>query len=609
MRTRLQDRLARMRDTVSHQETSTKRRLGNQDWTSVNLFAFSLGLGIVLAILVTFPAVCYLDTHIMGYPHDGFEYIWKQWWTRTALLELHSSPSSLEFVNYPYAGQNPHIVASPLLNLLALPFIKWLGGLRTYNLLMLASFALSWPTASLLCHEFCQDSRACLVGGAVYAFFSNKVAHAVGGHLPQMSVFLFPVAALFLYRTLKAPPSYKNAVVAGIFIGLSALVDLKHIGLFVAPVVGVFVLYHGIAEGRQWNRTRIGSLVTAFAVAAAVTLPLLLPVVTSRIAGDLDHFFVPGVIQHSADLTSFLVPPPEHPLYSRIEAIRSYSSYLAKDGWHENIFYIGIVTLSLSTMAIIRSRRRQDLRFWTVVAVTGIILSLGPVLKVGGAPVELEIRGHEFSFPLPYSLLQHIPFYDWCRTPGSSIGVAMLALAVLAACGSEIILRPFTRTGRVAVGWLTLLLVLVDSLFIWPWPMGDAEVPVFYEQLAADHGDYAILDLPLWEYRCERYQIYYATIHEHPIVGGLITRRSAEAEQSMRAIEAIVEPGALSPAADSLRDLGIRYVVLHKLCLDEETLEVQSRHLQAELSHAVYEDNWIRAFLVPRSPTIDRDGS
>jgi hypothetical protein len=571
---------------------------------TADLFAFNLGLGVIFTVLLTFPAVLYLQSHIMGYPHDGFEYIWKQWWTRKALIELNVSPSSLAYVNYPFVGQNPHIIASPLLNLLALPFVKWLGGLQTYNLMMLAAFALSWPTASLLSYEFCHDPRACMVGGGVYAFFANKVAHAVGGHLPQMAVCLFPLAALFLYRTLRAPPARRNSVMAGIFIGLSALVDLKHIALFVAPVVGVSVLYYAIVQGREWNRARISSVVTALAVAAVVIIPFVLPLIIGRVTGELDHFYAEGVIRHSADITSFLTPPPEHPLYSRIEAIRSYSSRLASDGWHENIFYIGVVSLSLSALAVIRQWHRQDIRFWAILAATGIVLALGPVLKAGGEPVEFTLGGRAWFVPLPYSLLQRLPFYDWGRTPGRTIGVAMLAIAVLAACGTKIILRRFVGGGRALAAWIILVSVLVDSLFIWPWPMGDAEVPSFYHELAADEEDYAILDLPLWEYRCERYQIYYATIHNHPIVGGIITRRSPEAEQSMRDVEALVQPGSASAPADSLKDLGIRYVVLHKLCLDQEDFDLQTAYLQSEKLSVVYDDKWVRVFLVPGSPII-----
>jgi hypothetical protein len=559
-------------------------------------FAFDLGLGIALTVLLTAPAVLLLDTHILGYPHDGFAYIWKMWWTRKALFALHVSPADMSYVNFPYAGFNPHLVASPLINLLALPFLGWLGPLRTYNLLVLAAFALSLPTAAGLCYEFCRHRWAATVGGVVYAFFTNRVAHAVGGHMAQMFVFLFPLSALFLHRVWTEPERRRNSVLAGLFLALSALVDLKHVALFVLPLMVLVLLYYGIIDRRRWNRARVMALTTTLLVAALVSGPFFLPLVVARFSGRLDHFYAEGVIRHSADVTSFFVPSAEHPLYSRLEPVRGYAETLASEGWHENVFYLGWVTIALALVAAWRRRRERQVQVWLVILVAGMILSLGPFLKVGGRVT---------SIPLPYCLLQRLPFYDWGRTPGRTIGFAAMALAVLSACGAAILLARIRPIFRSAAALGLMALVLVDTLFVWPWPMGDAPVPGFYEQLASESEDYAVLDLPLWEYRCERYQLYYATVHNHRIVGGSVTRRSPEAEAAMRDVEQLVTPGSSEAAADALAELGIRYVVLHKLCLDGAALDEQSAFLTECLGSAVYDDEWIRAYEVPGEPSID----
>ncbi|MEA3351623.1 MAG: hypothetical protein U9Q82_13465, partial [Chloroflexota bacterium] len=88
-------------------------------------FLFDLILGLLFTALLTAPALKFFKTHILGYPHDGFEYIWKMWWFRKAWFELGISPSKLAYVNYPYGGYNPHIVASPFVNVLALPLLSW----------------------------------------------------------------------------------------------------------------------------------------------------------------------------------------------------------------------------------------------------------------------------------------------------------------------------------------------------------------------------------------------------------------------------------------------------------------------------------------------------
>jgi 4-amino-4-deoxy-L-arabinose transferase-like glycosyltransferase len=511
----------------------------------------------------------------------------------------------MSYVNFPYPGWNPHLVASPLINVLALPLVDGLGTLATYNILLLGGIALSWPAAALLCYEVFPDRWAATVGAAVYAFYPNKIAHAVGGHLAQTFVFLFPLTVLFLFRAWKAPQNRSNSLLAGLLLGLSLLVDLKHIALFIAPFVALFLVFYGVVERRAWGRARVGSLAVAFAIGGLVSGPFLMPLILGRLNGQLEHFAAPGVIRHSADLTSFLVPPPEHPIYSSWESLRSYSTELAWEGWHENIFYLGIVTLVLSAVSVWRLRRRRDVQFWGLVAMCGIILALGPVLKVGGAPVSFRVAGGIRHVPLPYAILQALPFYDWGRTPGRIVEMTMLALAVLSAGGTTVLFGDTQSRYRSLLVLGVVAAILIDTLFVWPWPVGDARVPRFYRQISQERGQYAILDLPIWEYRCEQYQLYYATVHERPIVGGLVTRR--EAERSMQKLEQLVQPTGQPRTAAAFRAMGIRYVVLHKLCLPEDDLEEKSELLTSSLGAEVYDDEWIRAFQVPGDPSLPVD--
>jgi len=183
----------------------------------------------------------------------------------------------------------------------------------------------------------------------------------------------------------------------------------------------------------------------------------------------------------------------------------------------------------------------------------------------------------------------------------------MLALAVLTALGAATILARL-RAGvlRVPVMLLLTILVVGDQIYTWPWPLGDAEVPAFYDTVAAQPADFAILDLPLWEYRCERYILYYATTHDHRIVGGSMSRRSPEAEAMMRQVEQWALPQADGDSGFELAELGVRYVVLHKLCLEEMAMGEQTAFLTAQLGSPVYDDRWIRAFEVPGQPTISQ---
>jgi hypothetical protein len=281
------------------------------------------------------------------------------------------------------------------------------------------------------------------------------------------------------------------------------------------------------------------------------------------------------------------------------------SERLALPGWHENVFYLGWMAIPLVVTGTVGRWRQNPTRFWVVVALCSLLLALGPVLKVGGRALMWRLGQRSGSVPLPYALLQALPFYDWGRTPGRMFTLASMAWAVLVSLGAATLLtRMRNSMGRMLISLFLIALVLGDQILTWPWPLGDAEAPAFYEQVAAMPEDFAILDLPLWEYRCERYQIYYATLHGHRIVGGLITRRSAEAEIEMRRAEELALPGTGAAGPSSLSDEGIRYVVLHKQCLEEPFLDKESSFLAQHTGPPVYDDRWIRAFELPGEPVV-----
>ena len=144
------------------------------------------------------------------------------------------------YVNYPFEGSNSHLLASPLIPILSIPLQKIFGLLGTYNLFILISFALSWPSCAILCREFTTQPISATVGGALYAFNSKKLAHAVGGHLPHGFTFLCPILALLLFRSWRNK-NRRTVILFGLIFALSLLIDIKHIALFSAPFLTIIL--------------------------------------------------------------------------------------------------------------------------------------------------------------------------------------------------------------------------------------------------------------------------------------------------------------------------------------------------------------------------------
>ena len=171
-------------------------------------------------------------------------------------------------------------------------------------------------------------------------------------------------------------------------------------------------------------------------------------------------------------------------------------------------------------------------------------------------------------------------------------------------------------------GWLVAVfsvLILFDYVVVWPFPAMEARVPDFYQRMAQESRDFAVLDLPQWPTwlrEASNRAMYYQTVHQHKIVGGYVWRLPEGLEGGMKAFQESVLPPVMedmiprpSPeeALQALNRYHIRYVVLHKgvwaIEEDEEALAVLGRLL----GQPFYDDQRLAAFLVPEVEG-DEDG-
>ena len=223
------------------------------------------------------------------------------------------------------------------------------------------------------------------------------------------------------------------------------------------------------------------------------------------------------------DLVAPLLGPPLHPLLQA--ATRAYEwAHLDRI---EAVGWIGIVPLLLLATSL--SRRRgpvnAELRIWGIVAAAFAIWALGPILTFAGFDTGLK---------LPASLLRYVPFVANARMPGRAMVGVFMALAVLSAMSLR------TATGRLrspAVQWLLVGLVAFEY---WDAPIRLTPIdhPAVYLALSAA-GPGAVCEVPFGigdglstgAGSQQRRVLFYATLHEHPLVGGFIGRMPADAAE------------------------------------------------------------------------------
>ena len=196
--------------------------------------------------------------------------------------------------------------------------------------------------------------------------------------------------------------------------------------------------------------------------------------------------------------------------------------------------------------------------YFPVLLVSGLVLSLGPILQVAG---------HRLTIPLPYALCYYvIPGFSSMRTPGRFAVLVALATAVLAGLGFDALRRRYPRLcSPLLVG--TLLgagaLAWCPDLPFVPYP-DRASMPPVYGWLAAQPDSSPVLELPVpasesvegpMDLRRQMYVLY----HGKPRLDGASGFTSNQYDAFRLDMQAF-------PAQEAIRrayDMGARRLIVH----------------------------------------------
>lgn len=582
-----------LRDLLRHREV--QRNVG------------AVGLYTLATLVITYPVGLRLNSVLAGFAaRDGWQYAWWLWFARRLLLEGRGL-GQLYLMNHPLGLCHPYQWSLVWLSVLAVPLGSVLSPAATFNVMVLSSFVLSGLAAYHLCLELTKNHWAALVGGAIFAFAPNRQGHAMAGWLPQMSAYLYPWYALTLIRTLRRP-TFRRAIALGLLTGAAALVYVMHIAYFLIPLTVVIVGADLLQRRRAFfTGHRPQYLALALIIALLVVLPFILPLLLERFHGESGYLWTHGIVQHSTDLLAFLTPSPYHPLLGRVGLVPAFAREIFPDAeelrW--NLAYLGLLPVLLGFWGVIGSRPRPWR--WLVLTLGVGVLSLGPILVVGGEPIQYVTDGYQARALMPYALVRQIPLLDWGRTPERLNAVGMLGLGVLAAMGLADLL-PRLGDRRWWPGLLSLSavgLILFEFLSIWPFPTGDATIPSVIEYISEQARDGALLHLPMERRRVNHRALFFQTALDRPIVGGEVLRMLPETPPWWRTIEGLVRadstPDIVPRPNDAqclawLRHFDVGWVLLHRLEPSDETK--YRPYLERVLGPASAEDATLTAFRV-----------
>jgi hypothetical protein len=366
----------------------------------------------------------------------------------------------------------------------------------------------------------------------------------------------------------------------GTAIALAAVITLQvlsswYVGALTVIAAGIFFAGqtvalllakrpHSLASAR-----RVPQLVVIVIVCSGAIWPFAKP----YLHGTLES--APAEIRENSARVSDYVLPPAHTWGGRVAA--AAGAYGLNMPYGERAVFVGYVALAATVLAIglLASRRanspranservtaseptrpdyyRQELWCLTAIAALAFACSLGPAATGPG--------GTDWT---PFGLISHLPGLSLFRAPARFALLVMLAVSILAAFAARWWQDRWGLAGRI----LTALLIpasVSESFMIGGSPVGRPQpvsIPPIYRQLAAmPPGPVVSLPgyrEPQWWWLRANYE-YYSTAHWLPIVNGYSRTEPPDQGRIMGHMTAF--PGANS--AETMRRLGVRYVVLH----------------------------------------------
>ena len=536
--------------------------------------AVVLGSYLLLTLVLSWPLITRFTTHVPGDGSDDPALVWNLWWVKHVIVDLHTNPLICDYLFYPLGIDLTFYTLTILNGFLSIPLQPLLGSVSANNMLVLGTFVLSAYGAYLLASYLLpKDGHALVpfVAGLIYGFSSNRFIYASLGQFNILSTQWIPFYVLFLVKSRRSPGRLHYPLLAAVFLLLNGYTEFTYASFLLVFSV-IYLLYWLAADGWRSNLPFVRNLALTGALFVLGMSPILYRML--RVLAVEGDFLVEGLgfaNVFSADLLGFFVPSHLHPL-SDLWRSRFHFSYL-------NFVFVGYAVLGLAILGAVSFFKRRTVRFWILAVIVFALIALGPTLRV---------NGQESDLPLPFDLLQALPFFKGNRYPSRYSVVLTLCWALLASYGLYWLANRLAgRTAKRGLSALFAGIVLLEHLSV-PLPLSDFRVPDVYSAIAEDAGDFTVLEIPLaWRngFRVTgtkdpviMFTQYYQTVHEKRLVGGNTSRNPEYKFQYFTEAPVLNTIIALENghevdrdtweqdrqlAPEVLRLLGVRYVVVH----------------------------------------------
>ncbi|OGB74535.1 hypothetical protein A2V68_02915 [candidate division Kazan bacterium RBG_13_50_9] len=476
------------------------------------IIAFFAYLG--LAVVMTWPLVTHLSTHIMGAGGDAPIFLWDAWWVGKALLH-HGELFTTSYIFYPQTVSLVFHTMTLVNSFIIAVGSTFISAILAMNLWFLLGVTLSGLSMFLLVRHLTKTSWPAFISGLIFAFAPYVTAHWLG-HQNLTTLWFIPLFVLCLIKTIEEP-RWRWPLGAGLLAGLASLNDFYNpLFLFIFTVMlGIWML---IAHRKCINKYLVVRVLGVGAVWLTVWSIWWVPAIRAALSSQQGAVMSLEQITafYSADLLRYFIPSFLNPI------LGGFASLIPGrfSGGVEGTIFLGYTPLLIVLIFLIYKIRHKlkelvfpSVWFWVTTTIIFGVLSLGPNLKIAERIIHIS---------LPYAWLYYLSEY-WgeFRVPARFSLMVVFAVAVLVGIALAHLWPMLKKASLERIAVILVSTLIIIEFIPAPYPNLDLIPPAVYAYIQAQEDDAeSLLDIPwginsgYWDKGSYQSRFtYWATLH------------------------------------------------------------------------------------------------
>jgi|GEM_PF-1522548 len=537
---------------------------------SILLGFISFLIFLLSAIYITYPLIFHIGDKVTGYG-DELVIAWIQNWVIHALF---TNPLSLFQANlyYPYHNTLSFSESFITSSIMAIPARILVGQpITTENFTLIKAITILGVSIYILSYYITKNFLASLLAGLLVVFSPAVLSNYM--HLQILDIGWVVLSMLFFCNFLQNKKTLS--------LGLSFFFFLFQIYNAILP--GYFLLFFyliSIILYKTYTKTALKKFITQVNVSLCLLVVLfLIPLGVSYFSVSQEFHYVRDIrdsIHFALQPEDLLYPGSTTRLQTFLATNIPTNQYSQNSEFKPG--YLGVIFSLLTVISIIYfvknfKKRNIFLIIFIAVALTGLILSLGPFLHINRHTVHKP-----FPIPLPYAVFYYvIPGFNGIRNSQMWEMLFCVSMAVVIAIVLNQNLLKIPKVTRVFI--YTILFIATVGEFNGPIPLIDVpqikSFPQVYSWLATTPEKSSYIILPIYNWNMppftqqELWREYYGTIEFRKSVNGY-TGFSPPPWQDF-----IYSMHKTFPNRESVKEihsLEVNYILIDKIAYDKEHL-------------------------------------